>query len=674
MKKQIPLKLLEYLCKAESKLTDAANRIKSPIIFSAGLLFCIVTVTLPELLPAFQVREGFIWSPVHSQNYRFGDLYYYSAWLKEALEAGIPIYSPTAGELYGQPLIETWRFFGIVLAALPGYIISDIRMLIVFDYGLSAALFFSIAYFFTYSHTRNYWIALFTGIAVLFMTDRLWVPMRPYAESLTDSWRIVASAFRTVIDYILYTRNFIEYDIYGSTFRFINISMSGPILLLYYCITTIAYKSTDIRAYFALFLISPLMAFTYPSHTIIAYGLIVTFFLVSLFGCKWKASICFFSVGAFTIIFLEIIKYRKMMSELFNKSELWNGIFASEKLTLLNNEISFILAAIFLNKYLLTFLLMIYLTRNRRLLQNIVVATGMVAIPLSAVYIFDMPQLWGRFLGRGIDHIWFMLFIVVLGDALYQIISRPITINKRNNSLMIQKILSLSFFVVFSAMITLIAFGFLNLAKNTASNGSRFVPQATMDSYQWINSNIPQNAEVATLDWEDITLLPIFTGVNLVVGHSIIDGRNPNDELKRFVYAWKYLGYDRRKLENLLDIGPEVCLQMRQPASYTNPPRLPIGFQFDAAQFMEGILYWPYVSKVNGIQITENKITVKLTPRFKNYVLELYDIAKPDDFIRNYKVEYITMNTDQVSLLGPPKGMRLLHETKTRSIYVQISS
>jgi len=350
------LKPFENILKTGIIITNVTRKINPLIFFLAGLLFCVMAVLLPELLPAIKGREGFVWSPIHSQNYRLGDLYYYGAWLKEVLEAGIPAYSPTAGELFGQPLIETWRFFGLALSALPGLVISDIRVLIVFDYGLSAALFFSIAYFFAYAHTQNYWIALFAGIAVLFMTDRLWVPMRPYADSLTTSWIIVASAFKTVIDYLIYTRNFIEYDIYGSTFRFINISMSGPILLLYYFLTTIVYKNADIKSYAVLFLMSPLMAFTYPSHTIIAYGLIATFCLISLLRRKWETSIYFFSVGTFTILFLEIIKYRKMMSELFNKSELWNSIFASEKLVLLHNEIGFILATVLLNKYLLTFL------------------------------------------------------------------------------------------------------------------------------------------------------------------------------------------------------------------------------------------------------------------------------------------------------------------------------
>jgi hypothetical protein len=667
---------LKQIFKTAKVSKNVTSKIKCPVVFLSGLLFCVVFVLLPELLPLIKVPEGFVWSPVHSQNYRLGDLYYYAAWLKEVLDTGIPAYSPSAGELSGQPLIETWRFLGLALAAIPGVVISDIRVLIVFDYGLSAALFFCIAYFFAYTLTRNYWIGLIAGIAVLFLTDRLWGPILPNVQRVVDLWQIAGSAINSATDYLRYTRNFIEYDIYGSTFRFINMSLSGPILILFYYITTLVYKNNDVKSYFIFLVMSPLMAFTYPSHTIIAYGLIASFSLVALFRRNWKAAVSFSSVGAVTIIFLVIIEYRKMLSELLSKSELWNGIFANEKLVLLHNEFGFVLATIILNKYLLTFLIMVYLTRKRPLLRDIVFATGMIAVPLSSVYVFNMPQLWTRFLVRGIDHVWFMLIIVVTGNAIHQFIARPVTgdISKKSVASIPQRILGTAVFAFCLVMLASIALGFFNLGQHTNASGSRFIPQETMHAYRWIDNNLPHKAEVATLDWEDITLLPVFTNVNLVVGHSLIDGRSPGDELKRFISAWKYLGYNRPQLEILLDVGAEACLRMREPATYTNPPRLPLSYQFDAAQFMEGILYWPYIKKVNGIPITGDKITTKLNPEFRNFVLELYDISQPDDFIHTYKVQYITMNAGQVSLLGSPKGMRLLYQTKTRSIYVPMLS
>ena len=265
-----------------------------------------------------------------------------------------------------------------------------------------------------------------------------------------------------------------------------------------------------------------------------------------------------------------------------------------------------------------------------------------------------------------------MLIIVVLGNALHELTMKTIANDSDKKYLPAKIVKNVSVWgtqIVFWAMVTLTAVGFFNLARNTAANGSRFLPQETMNAYQWIKNNVSTNAEVATLDWEDITLLPVFSHVNLVIGHSLIGGRSPLDELTRFVSTWKYLGYDRVQLAKLLDIGPAACLRMREPSAFADPPRLPVNNQFNAAQFMEGVLYWPYIKTVNNIQIAEDKT---ITPAFKNYVLELYDIANPDEFLQKYKVEYITMNAEQLSSFGQPRGMRLLYKTATRSLYVRI--
>lgn len=638
-------------------------------VFLSGLLFCVAAVTLPELLPAIVGKEGYVWSPLHSQNYRLGDLYYYGAWLREVLQGGIPAYSPSAGELAGQPLIETWRFMGLVVAALPGLFISDIRALIVFDYGLSAALFFCAAFLFAYSFTRNAWIGLLAGIAVLFLTDRVWCPVRPNVQRLTDVWTIVASAFNRVVEYIRYTRNFIEYDLYGSTFRFINISISGPILLLYYCLAALAYKHAGYKTFAMLFAVSPLMAFTYPSHTIIAYGLLAAFFLVCLCRRKWKAAAAFFSAGVLTIIFLEVIRYRKMISELFDKSELWNNIFASEKFVLLNSDASYILAMMLFNKYTITFLMMIFLARKKQLLRDIVAATGMVVIPMSGVYMFNMSQLWTRFLGRGVDHMWFMLCIVVAGDAVRSALSGTAREKAPGNAApgLHRRILSASAATVMLVVMVLVAVGSINFALHTRANGSRFIPQATMDAYRWIDAHLPARAEVATLDWTDITLLPVFTSVNLVVGHSIIDGRSPTEELKRYIGAWKFFGYDKPRFEQMIDLGTSSVIRMRQVESIMNPPRLP-DREFEASQFMLGILYWPHINSISGIKIAGEGKDRVITPEFRRFMMDLYDRTEASSFVGKYRAQYATMSSEQEAMLGIPRGTRILYRTKTRAI------
>ncbi len=101
----------------------AAGRMRSGVPRYAvwiGMIFCASIVMLPELVPALLGKGGFVWSPFRSMNYRVGDLYYYAAWVREALSSGFPVYSPSGHELRGTALIETWRFYPDFSCCRPG--------------------------------------------------------------------------------------------------------------------------------------------------------------------------------------------------------------------------------------------------------------------------------------------------------------------------------------------------------------------------------------------------------------------------------------------------------------------------------------------------------------------------------------------------------------------------
>ncbi len=637
------------------------GRVQPPLIFFMGIVFCVGLVILPEMLPAISGRDGYVWSPVHSQNYRLGDLYYYGAWLREVLDSGLPAYSPSARELAGQPLIESWRSLGLALAALPGLLISDMRYVIVIDYGLSAALYFTIGYLFALLLARNHWLGLLTGISVLFLTDRIWAPVGPYASNIFGFWQIPASMFWLIINYFQDTRTVVDYDMYGSTFRFINISLTGPIILFTYLITTLAYKKDDLRVFVILCFIMPFMAFSYPSHMVIAYGLLLTYSMVSLYRRKWKTSISFVSIVVINLVFLEIIRYRQTLKELLNNSELWNNIFASEKMVLISHDPGFLASVILTGKYFLTFVFMFLLTRKKPFLRDVVVATGIVAIALSGIYLFEMPQLSTRFLGRGLDHLWFALMIVVTFSFLYE------KIGNTNPKLCFGSALKTFSLASFVAVLLFSGYAFGHIAARTTMNNSRFIPESTMEAYRWMDKNIPRNAQVATLDWEDITLLPIFTKVSLVVGHNIIDGRSPNEELIRFVDTYRFLGFGATKLEKLLDNGPGAIRSMRQPSCRERVPCLQQDL-FEASQFMEGVLYFPYITKVNNIELVDEK-TNAINTEFRQYVLNLYKNANIDEFLNKYDVEYVVINNRESLPASVSGNIILVYNTSSHSIF-----
>jgi len=661
------LRLHESIYNVESKLDGLVGGIRPIFIFLAGLVFCIALVIMPEVLAAIHTPEGFVWSPVHSQNYRLGDLYYYGSWLKEMLDAGLPAYSPSAGELAGQPLIETWRSVGLAIAAIPGILIKDIRYLIVFDYGLSAALFFAAGYFFALILLRNHWIACLTGISVLFLTDRLWVPAGPYSGTILGFWQVPASFFSLIIHYFRDIRTVPDYDIFGSAFRFINVSFSAPVLLLYYLLATLTYIKGNKKSFFVLCIVSPLMAFTYPSHTVIAYGLLLMYSALSVVRRNFRTGIAFMSIGAATLIFLEIIRYRQLFRQLLETSQLWNNIFASEKMVLITGDVGTLFSIVLTGKYLLSFLLLYFLTKNKPALRDVVIATATIAVFLSGIYLFDMPQLSTRFLGRGIDYPWFLLMTVVVLSAFYEKIKNlNMTRNVLDNAGNFYRwTLKGTAMIVFIIIVSFSSYAFGHIALHTRANNSRFIPRETMNAYRWIDKSLPPKTEIATLDWEDITLLPVFTKANLVVGHTVIDGRSLDDELDRYIATWKYIGLSRQEFERILVNGPKAMRSLCSGSAYERTPVLADDL-FNAAQFMNGILYWPHIKKMNNVLMVRDQ---DITPEFKHLMLNVYDRTSATDYIKKYKARYLVMNNEQARSFENRKKLRLLHKTGTRVIY-----
>lgn len=661
-----PLTFYTSIYNFEKRFDRFVGGIPPSLIFIAGLVFSVALVILPEVLAAIRTPEGFVWSPIHSQNYRLGDLYYYGSWLKEVLDTGLPAYSPSAGELAGQPLIETWRSVGLAIAAVPGILIKDIRYLIVFDYGLSAALFFTSGYFFALALSRNHWIACLTGISVLFLTDRLWVPAGPYSATILGVWQVPASFFSLIIHYFRDIRTVADYDIFGSTFRFINMSFSAPVLLFYYLFATLAYIKSSMKMFFVLFIMSPVMAFTYPSHTVIAYALLFMYAVLSLARRNFRTGILFTSVGAATLIFLEIIRYRQLFRRLLETSQLWNNIFASEKMVLISGDVGTLFSIILTGKYLLSFLILYFLTRTKPALRDVVIVTGIIAIFLSGIYLFTMPQLSTRFLGRGIDYLWFMLMIVVALVTLYdKIQASDITANAMHARVIYRWMYKSAALVVFVAIVSFSGYAFGSIALKTSTNNSRYISQETMKTYTWIDQNLPPKSEVASLDWEDITLLPVFTKANLVVGHSVIDGRSLDDELDRYLATWKFVGLGRREFEETLDRGPMAMKSLCAGSAYKRVPVLS-NDDFNAAQFMNGVLYWPHIKQMNNILIVRDQ---GITPEFKNWMLEIYDRTSSADYTKKFRAKYLLLNNEQARVFGGGDKHKLLYKSANRVIY-----
>lgn len=627
----------------------ASREIRSSRPYFIVLMFCCVVALLPELAPAMASPEGMVWSPFRSANYHPGDLYYYAAYVGEIIQNGLPVYSPSAAELSGRPVIETWRFVPLVLGALPSIITDDIRLVLIIDYFLSVFLFFSLPYLVARKFIDNRWASAGVGLATYFLTDPMWVNLPIHPNDFSDALQWTGRLFSYAGTNLTLLTTISEYDYYGSTFRFVNLSLSAPILLFYFFAALslhLAEENCGARATWLsiLALLSPVMAFSYPSHALISYGLLGAFAIVSYWrGYRYKA-LAFASIAMGTMLLLLSIGYLTILSDTLNNSELWKNIFAGEKFVLRQKTFSFI-AGVVLNKYLLTFIIMLLLARGNEKLQQVLYAVGIVGLPLSMVCLLDTPQLWSRFLGRGIDHIWFMFIAVCAASAIERVRLVAIT----NQSVWRRRSVAGAAMVVVLIAAVLPAYVFSRMAIQNVNEGSRYLPAERVEGYKWLNEHISSNATVVSLNWEDITLLPIYSSATLVVGHSVLDGRSPIEELRRYVESWRFFGRTRNDLVKLLEIAPDAILdQHRLAYRGTKVPFLDER-EFEGAQFMEGVLYWPYVKKVGEVPIVGADPNVrKVSPEFEQLVLRLFDTADPQSFLTRYSVQAIVADAQDL--------------------------
>lgn len=632
-------------------MTNREGRNRLP--YFVVLVFCCVVALLPELAPALVSRDGMVWSPVRSVNYHPGDLYYYAAYVGEIIQNGLPVYSPSAAELSGRPVIETWRVVPLMLGALPSLVTDDIRLVLVMGYFLSTLLFFSLPYLVARKIIDNRWAAAGVGLATFFLTDPMWANLPVHPNGLSDALHWIGRLFAYTGRNLAFLTTIVEYDFYGSTFRFVNLSLSAPILLFYFFAGLSLFlveRHGRARTIWLviLALLSPVMAFSYPSHSLISYGLLGAFAIVSFWRGDRPKALAFASVAMGTMLLLLSIGYFTILSDTLNNSELWKNIFASEKFVLRQNSFSFI-SGVVLNKYLLTFIIMLLLARGSEKLQHVLYVVGIVGLPLSMVSLLDTPQLWSRFLGRGIDHIWFMFIAICVASA----IERACFVTNANQSAWRRRAVvgAATAFVVIAAALP--AYVFSRLAVHNVSGDSRYLPAERIEGYKWISEHLPPNATVVSLNWEDITLLPIYTSATLVVGHSVLDGRSPMEELRRFVESWRFFGRSWNDLSAMLAIAPGAIRDQHQLAYRGAKVPFLNEWEFAGAQFMEGVLYWPYVTKVGDVPIVGVEPNARtVSPEFGQLAFHLFDAADPETYLSRHLVQAILVDARDLSAQG----------------------
>lgn len=640
-------------------ISGSVLRKRNVILPILGMIFSVLVVTAPEVLPRIVGKPGYVWAPFNSANYRVGDLYYYAPWIKQVISAEIPLRPPTAEATETNGGFENIRSFPFYIAALPGLIFSDFRNVVLADIALSALLFFTAGYFTARSLRLSCEAAFCTAILAYFYSP-LWQAIAGNAQSLapsgppglfpwlTTSVGAISSRWPSIWDPL-------EYDYIGDAFRFVHVSISGPLLCFQLLTGLTLFLRFTVPRSVALFALSLALAFSYPSHSFIGYLTMIGLASAALIRRSWAEFFALAGVGIAVIVVLLAIGYPAMMQHSIDSSAMLQTVFLSSGIKLGPISIATIFHALILNKYLLTTAALVVIFWTDRDLRFAVTAIGLTFTAVSLVTLLEPSSLWHRFVGRGVDLPWGIFVAAGILRAL-------MLLNRR-----VSCALPLTRYAAWPAILVLClipAIGFGKFAEHNAHNLTRFIPWNHWEAYEWIRKNVPAHAPLATLDWDDLAILPSVTSVSLTTGHTDLSGRTPNEQVRRFVAVWKALGRSREELERYL-VNSIPALQRRWLSDIRNPP-LSNANDFGPSEFAGGLIYWPFIQAIDGVPVVDTSGTAT-NPALVSHILDLFDGAAGQE--NPYEYAYVLLSRDANTVQTAPQGGELIFQNAARSLY-----
>lgn len=606
-----------------------------------GLCFCLCLVLAPDLYAAIVGQDGYVWTPIHSPLYRGNDGYYYSAWVVEGIQSGFPSGSPSAAEYLNKPLMETIRWFPLAVAALPSYLFSDFRVVYVLDYVFTVCLLFGIPFYLAYRFTKSSRGGLLAGVIVLFYSGMTWDPLKlsKMLVNLPDPLAL-------------------------PSLRYIHLSISGPILMAYILLCHWLYTKTTRSPFLigaVLLLLSPCMAFSYPSHTVIACAALGGYAALSFLRNRKREAVILVTIGALTALTLLLGDYIDFVRHTINENQMWANVFNNETLTLVDKPWWTLIRMAFLNKYTLSFALALWLAKRNGELLDMVALLGGMAFLCNLTTLFSMPQFSVRFLSRGIEQLWMTVFVTacLLG---WKDLIKPLIFFRAPRLAGVMEAISLLLILILPAA------GIGAYTLKSFKTLSHFMPQSRWDALQWIAMNVPPNETIAALDWDDITFVPVYTHTNLAMDNMIIGGRGPEDEMERYAALWKIIGFPREKLELRIKEAVETAIRWQhQSTSQLFESELLEPELYATGQVATMALYWPSVTKVWNKDISHDG---KTSQSVVSRVMALYDSVDSKSALKEYRISWIVLSGAEQNLpFNAAVPLEPVFKNRTHSIY-----
>jgi hypothetical protein len=635
---------------------------------AAGTIATAVIVLVPELVPLLAGRDGQVWTLFNSSNYRAGDMYYYAPMIQQVLAGHVPPFPANAVIEAGAASPEHFRWLGYVIAAIPGFLIDDPRVPLLWALVLPAILGFVVAMAIARTVTGRVWPALLVAILATFYVQ-FWqaVPVLPDSISLSGLGRWWHYIDLRLGKRLIYAADPYDSYRYSDMFRFLLPSLSFVLLAAFTLWLIQVDRHRRIWMTVVAIPAACLMAFSYPPHALVAYLLLVGFAAANLVARDWLGFRHFMAIGLATLAFLLIAGIPELLAAGFAEDTFASAVYSPQD-ALAQSRISWgTLASLLISKYTVSFAIALALVWHQPLLRRLVVIVGVIAIALSITVLLP-PIFTGRFLGRGIDHLWFIVLATVFFDRLAALFE---LLNAVSGRIVGPRAAGVVAIIAAGLLFALPAVGFTTVLRNNLDSDRRFVPRGQWDAYTWLRDNADGETIVA-LNWPDIEFIAVYLPeVRTIYGNADLANRRPEAVFPGFVATWKALGLPRSKLEDWARRAVAAEMERRINFAKSQPAPFLSEDDYAASRLAQALVYYPYISEFEGgpVAIIEGRDR-RSSDSFVTNVMKLYDQA-PAEFLGDHDVSTLILSPFEKALISDQAlaDWQLVFDNDQRSIY-----
>ena len=630
---------------------------KYAILILISALGAAALVLAPEVVPAIVGRPDRVWTLFNSANYRAGDMYYYASMLQQVLWGHIPPRPPNSIVEAASP--ENFRWVSYVVAALPGLITSNTRIVHLFTLALPSALSMAIGTGLSLCFSSRLWPAFMAAFITTFFLQ-VWsaLPIYPSGPGVDALIAWVVQAEASVRASFKFVTNIYEPDQY-EMLRFAVPSISYA--LLAGCALVLIFldrnRSWALAAASTIFVV--LLVFSYPPHALAGCLLLVSFAAANLFTRDWAGLKIFVAVGLATIAVLLVAKVPQTLMQGFGSDTFISSVYGLQSLKLQAVSPAVALTHLLLNKYTLSFAAMVFASWRIPRLRRAVLVIGGVVLASSCSVLLE-PSIASRFLERGIDHLWLLLLSIVFWNA----VAPWIEALGRAPRIAIRTVVT-AFFVIAAGA------GFWNLFTVNRVDARQFIPSGQWAAYSWLALNAPGET-IAALNWDDIEFIAVYEGnLKSVFGPADLANLKPELEVQSYVSTWKDLGLKREQLQQWVSRSAETEFNRIEGFATHRPTPFLNADDFAASRIVSALVYFPYIDRFAGAPIaTTGPKGWQTATTFIDNVLQMFDQAPSTGYLAGAGVKYLLLSNDERRLLDEDrlKDYEVVFQSNDRTV------